>query len=190
MRILDLSAWWRKNHWITNYLHEIQFNNNGKSFTFFYYYFLIIIITTISFWVLTQLQLSAAEQKKCFPRWKMQHANGKAHKIKMISGHDVTRLSFWLRKKTILTAAQKCLCRIFIHQQQKCWCHGNSMIQKCKCTLCEEHHVVFLASVFTHKKLKLLIIYELHKFKRKKLPWSAFFCCFAAFTLGHQQSVE
>lgn len=70
------------------------------------------------------------------------------------------------------------------------------MRQKCKCTLCELHVVKFLFffdhRFFTHKKLKLLIIYELHKFT-KKVAWSVQNECFfrrrwfVASTLGHQR---
>lgn len=83
--------------YLLNYkLYYMKLNLNTIRELFYYYYFPIIIIATISVQHRSQLSTTGSGKNRSL-LLKMQHANGKAHKIKMISGHDVMRLSFWLR---------------------------------------------------------------------------------------------
>ena len=99
----------------------------------------------------------------------VQHANSETHKIKMISG---TTFHFWLLcKKTNLDSCTKISLSVVLFFY---FTSSNEMLmsvkqyeRKCKCTLCEGF--MLLNFLFFHrfshiKKLKLVIIYVVHKF--------------------------
>lgn len=141
-------------YWITNFTTRNWIKQyNGLDPLLPDYHFPINFAATISF-------LSDSRRQQKFLWWKCNMQNGKAHKIKMISGHNVMRLSVlafsYMKKKNNLDSCTKMSPSDFFSP----WCHGNSMIQKCKCTLCELHVVIFSSfsrsrffpsSVFTHK---------------------------------------